>query len=68
MSLKVESKVSQRLGTNESVERVFVQEKTYMYMCTDCNGTIVLTDVKTFDQLEVSQESFGKDAKYLQGE
>nr|XP_023888005.1 uncharacterized protein LOC112000128 isoform X2 [Quercus suber] len=62
------NKVSQRLGTDESVERVFVQEKTYMYMCTDRNGTIVLMDVKTFDQLEVSQELFGKDAKYLQGE
>ena len=62
------NKVSQRLGTNESVERVLVQEKTYMYMCTDCNGTIVLMDVKTFDQLEVSQELFGKDAKYLEGE
>nr|POE66741.1 elongation factor p [Quercus suber] len=60
------NKVSQRLGSDESVERVFVQEKTYMYMCTDRNGTIVLMDVKTFDQLEVSQELFGKDAKYLQ--
>uniref|UniRef100_A0A2N9EF02 Translation elongation factor P/YeiP central domain-containing protein n=1 Tax=Fagus sylvatica TaxID=28930 RepID=A0A2N9EF02_FAGSY len=62
------NKVSQRLGTDENVERVFVQEKTYMYMCTDRNGTIVLMDVKTFDQLEVSPELFGKDARYLQGE
>ncbi|GMY28263.1 elongation factor p [Fagus crenata] len=62
------NKVSQRLGTDENVGRVFVQEKTYMYMCTDRNGTIVLMDVKTFDQLEVSPELFGKDARYLQGE
>ncbi|KAB1228035.1 Mediator of RNA polymerase II transcription subunit 13 [Morella rubra] len=62
------NKVSQRLGTDESVERVFVHEKTYMYMCTDRSGTVVLMDVETFDQLEVSQELFGKDAKYLQGD
>lgn len=39
-----------------------------MYMCTDRSGTVVLMDVETFDQLEVSQELFGKDAKYLQGD
>ncbi|KAF5448022.1 hypothetical protein F2P56_033529 [Juglans regia] len=59
------NKVSQRLATYESVERVYVQQKTYMYMCTDRSGIVVLMDVETFDQLEVSQELFGKDAKYL---
>ncbi|XP_059443767.1 uncharacterized protein LOC132175747 [Corylus avellana] len=62
------NKVSQRLGTDENVEKVYVREQTYMYMCTDRNGTIVLMNVETFDQLEVSQELFGKDAKYLQGD
>jgi hypothetical protein len=28
----------------------------------------IIVSVETFDQLEVSQELFGKDAKYLQGE
>lgn len=28
----------------------------------------IIISVETFDQLEVSQELFGKDAKYLQGE
>ncbi|KAG2675241.1 hypothetical protein I3843_13G154300 [Carya illinoinensis] len=62
------NKVSQRLATYESVEKVYVQQKTYMYMCTDRSGAIVLMDVETFDQLEVSQELFGKDAKYLKGD
>ncbi|XP_040991020.1 elongation factor P [Juglans microcarpa x Juglans regia] len=62
------NKVSQRLATYESVERVYVQQKTYMYMCTDRSGVVVLMDIETFDQLEVSQELFGKDAKYLKGD
>ncbi|GMN47444.1 hypothetical protein TIFTF001_016624 [Ficus carica] len=60
------NKVTQRFGTDETVERVFVEAKTYIYMCTDRDGKILLMDPETLDQLEVDQDLFGKKAKYLQ--
>ncbi|KAL5547691.1 hypothetical protein UlMin_002926 [Ulmus minor] len=62
------NKVTQRLGTDETVERVFVEAKTYIYMCTDRDGKILLMDPDTLDQLEVQEDLFGKNAKYLQDE
>ncbi|PON46143.1 Translation elongation factor [Parasponia andersonii] len=60
------NKVSQRFGTEETVERVFVEAKPYVYMCTDRDGKILLMDPDTLDQLEVNEDLFGKNAKYLQ--
>ncbi|KAF4365183.1 hypothetical protein G4B88_000342 [Cannabis sativa] len=60
------NKVSQRFGTEETVERVFVEAKPYIYMCTDRDGKVLLMDPDTLDQLEVNEELFGKNAKYLQ--
>ncbi|KAJ7955435.1 Elongation factor P [Quillaja saponaria] len=62
------NKVTQRLATDEGVERVFVEEKTFLYMCTDRDGTVVLLDPSSLDQLEVSKDLFGKKAIYLQEE
>ncbi|GAU22954.1 hypothetical protein TSUD_326830 [Trifolium subterraneum] len=38
------TKVSQRLGPDEDVEKAYLQEKTFMYMCTDQDGTVVLME------------------------
>ncbi|CAN6720515.1 unnamed protein product [Malus baccata var. baccata] len=46
---------------------VFVESKTYVYMCTDRDGIVVLIDPDTLDQLDVPEDLFGKKAKYLQG-
>ncbi|KAA0055714.1 elongation factor P [Cucumis melo var. makuwa] len=60
------NKVTQRLATDESVDRVFVQEKAYIFMCKDRDAKVLLMDPDTFEQLEVSEELFGKAAMYLQ--
>ncbi|BBH04288.1 elongation factor P family protein, partial [Prunus dulcis] len=62
------NKTSQRLSTDEAVERVFVETKSYIYMCTDRDGIVLLMDPDTYDQLEVPEDLFGKKAKYLQEE
>ncbi|XP_004295013.1 PREDICTED: uncharacterized protein LOC101311259 [Fragaria vesca subsp. vesca] len=62
------NKTSQRLGTEETVDRVFVTSKSYVYMCTDRDGKVLLMDPETLDQLEVNEDVFGKNAKYLQEE
>ncbi|XP_038879927.1 elongation factor P [Benincasa hispida] len=60
------NKVTQRLATDESVDRVFVQEKAYIFMCRDRDAKVLLMDPDTFEQLEVPEELFGKAAMYLQ--
>ncbi|KAL9332861.1 hypothetical protein ACSQ67_002471 [Phaseolus vulgaris] len=59
------NKVTQRMGTNDDIERVYVQVKTFMFMCMDRDGTVVLMDPDTLDQMEVSKDLFNKDCLYL---
>nr|XP_007163847.1 hypothetical protein PHAVU_001G269400g [Phaseolus vulgaris]ESW35841.1 hypothetical protein PHAVU_001G269400g [Phaseolus vulgaris] len=62
------NKVTQRMGTNDDIERVYVQVKTFMFMCMDRDGTVVLMDPDTLDQMEVSKDLFNKDCLYLRDE
>lgn len=62
------TKVSQRIATDEEFEKAYIQEKNFMYMCTDQDGTVVLMDTDTLDQIEVSKELFGKNCLYIQDE
>lgn len=62
------NKTSLRLLTDEQIDKVFVESKTYVYMCTDRDGIVVLIDPDTLDQLDVPEDLFGKKAKYLQEE
>ncbi|XP_028759655.1 uncharacterized protein LOC114718492 [Neltuma alba] len=62
------NKLTQRFGTDEDVERVYVQDKNFMYMCMDHDGTVVLMDPDTLDQVELSRDLFGKNAAYLRDE
>ncbi|CAN1294880.1 Elongation factor P [Linum perenne] len=59
------SKQNSRFGTEESVERVFVQEKPFTCLYTEDNMAYLMDPVN-FEQLEVPLELFGKSAAYLQ--
>ncbi|KAK2395130.1 elongation factor P (EF-P) family protein [Trifolium repens] len=37
-------------------------------MCTDQDGTVVLMDTDTLDQIEVSKDLFGKNGSYIRDE
>ncbi|XP_021728799.1 uncharacterized protein LOC110695882 [Chenopodium quinoa] len=58
------NKVTERFRTDESLERVYVEEKTFQYLYSE-GDLVVLTDPETFEQLEVPKELFGKNAVYL---
>lgn len=58
------NKVNERLRTDEAVEKVFVEEKHYKYLYTE-DDFVVLTDPKTYDQLDVPKDLFGETAVYL---
>ncbi|KAM1055141.1 hypothetical protein EV1_028463 [Malus domestica] len=62
------NKTSLRLSTDEQLDKVFVESKTYVYMCTDRDGIVCLIDPDTLDQLDVPEDLFAKKAKYLQEE
>ncbi|KAH7560373.1 hypothetical protein JRO89_XS10G0006900 [Xanthoceras sorbifolium] len=61
------NKVSLRFGTEEAVERVFVQEKSFTLLYTE-NEVAYLIESDTFEQVEVPLDLFGKAAAYLKDE
>ncbi|OMO82731.1 Translation elongation factor P/YeiP, central [Corchorus olitorius] len=61
------NKVSLRFGTEEPVERVFVEQKSFQCLYTE-NKTAFLIEPETFDQLQVPLDLFGKSAAYLKEE
>ncbi|XP_038726221.1 elongation factor P isoform X2 [Tripterygium wilfordii] len=61
------NKISFRFGTDEAVERVFVEEKSFTCLYTE-SETAFLIEPDTFDQLEVPLDLFGKAASYLKGD
>ncbi|KAA8549676.1 hypothetical protein F0562_001306 [Nyssa sinensis] len=58
------NKTSERIRTEEAVERVFVEEKSYKYLYTD-DDVVVLMEPNTFEQLDVPKDMFGEAAVYL---
>ncbi|KAK6163780.1 hypothetical protein DH2020_000644 [Rehmannia glutinosa] len=61
------SKVNERLRTDETLEKIFVQEKSLTYLYTDDEtGNIVLMEPDTYSQLEVPRHLFGESHVYLQ--
>ena len=58
-------KVVDRYKTTDSVERAFVEEKTYQYLYQDGEHYICM-DPHTFDQLPVDSSVIGDRAPYLQ--
>ncbi|KAL6966238.1 hypothetical protein U1Q18_032018 [Sarracenia purpurea var. burkii] len=58
------NKINERFRTDESIEKVFVEEKPYKYLYTE-DDVVVLTEPNTYDQLDVPKEFFGEAAVYL---
>ncbi|KAL5217938.1 hypothetical protein ABZP36_018622 [Zizania latifolia] len=61
------NKITERFRTDEALERVFVEEKSFTYLYQE-GDTVTLMEPDTFEQLEVSKELFGKAAAYLKDE
>uniref|UniRef100_A0ACD5X8Z9 Uncharacterized protein n=1 Tax=Avena sativa TaxID=4498 RepID=A0ACD5X8Z9_AVESA len=61
------NKTVERFRTDEALERVFVEEKSFTYLYQE-GDNVALMEPKTFEQLEVSKELFGKAAAYLKDE
>lgn len=60
-------KVTEKFRTDEALERVFVQDKSYTFLYAD-GDIITLMEPETLEQMDVSREIFGKSAVYLQDE
>lgn len=58
------NKLNERLRTDEAVEKVFVQEKTFRYLYSE-DDTVVLVDPKTYIQVTVPKHLFGESLGYL---
>ncbi|KAF3330198.1 putative translation elongation factor P [Carex littledalei] len=58
------NKTVERFRTDEAIEKVFVEEKTFTFLYKE-GDSIMLMEPETFEQLEVSKELFGKSAAYL---
>ncbi|KAL3719761.1 hypothetical protein ACJRO7_004697 [Eucalyptus globulus] len=61
------NKVNARFNTDESVEKVFVEEKSFTCMCT-MGDEVALIDPQTFEQVDVKRDLFGKAGVYLKEE
>lgn len=58
------NKSTERFRTDESIERVFVEDKSFTFLYGE-GDTVTLMEPNTFEQVEVSKELFGKSACYL---
>ncbi|KAJ3670187.1 hypothetical protein LUZ60_010511 [Juncus effusus] len=58
------NKIVERFRTDEALEKVFVEDKTFTYLYEEGNS-VTLMEPETFEQLEVPKEFFGKSAPYL---
>ncbi|GKD44382.1 putative elongation factor P (EF-P) family protein, partial [Tanacetum coccineum] len=60
------NKVNERFRTDETVEKVYVEAKSYTYLYTDEEtDSVVLMEPKTFVQLDVPKHLFGDSLAYL---
>ncbi|XP_072951659.1 uncharacterized protein [Typha angustifolia] len=58
------NKTTERFRTDEAIERVFVEEKSFTYLYQE-GESVMLMEPSTFEQLEIRKELFGKSAAYL---
>ncbi len=63
--VKTGIKSNERFRTQESVEKLMVDEKTCTYLYRD-GDTVTLMDADTYDQLDVAADMLGSAAPYLQ--
>uniref|UniRef100_A0A1D1XU02 Elongation factor P n=1 Tax=Anthurium amnicola TaxID=1678845 RepID=A0A1D1XU02_9ARAE len=58
------NKVTERFRTDEAIERVFVEEKSFTFLYKEGDSVMVM-EPSTFEQLELPKDFFGKNAAYL---
>ncbi|KAI3835690.1 hypothetical protein MKX03_015293 [Papaver bracteatum] len=58
------NKVTERFRTDEAMERVFVEEKSFTYLYT-IGESVTLMEPETYEQMEVTKDLFGKASAYL---
>ncbi|XP_039119576.1 elongation factor P isoform X2 [Dioscorea cayenensis subsp. rotundata] len=58
------NKITERFRTDENIERVFVEEKSFTFLYQE-GDSVTLMEATTFEQIEVAKELFGKAAGYL---
>jgi elongation factor P len=58
-------KVTERFRTTETVERAFIDEREYQYLYQE-GDNYALMDIESYDQITVSPEVIGEQAKFLQ--
>ncbi|KAJ4971290.1 hypothetical protein NE237_004389 [Protea cynaroides] len=61
------NKIIERFRTDEAIERVFVEDKSFTFLYTE-GDSIMLMEPNTFEQIEVHKDLFGKAAAYLKDE
>ncbi|XP_077213378.1 elongation factor P (EF-P) family protein isoform X3 [Tasmannia lanceolata] len=59
------NKITERFRTDEPIERVFVEQKTYTYLYQE-DESVTIMEPKTFEQIDVHKELFGNGVSYLQ--
>ncbi|XP_065047337.1 uncharacterized protein LOC103990367 isoform X4 [Musa acuminata AAA Group] len=60
------NKITERFRTDEALERVFVEDKSFTYLYQE-GEFVMLMEPNTFEQIEVQKEMFGKASAYLKG-
>ncbi|KAI3837295.1 hypothetical protein MKW92_030759 [Papaver armeniacum] len=58
------NKVTERFRTDEAMERVFVEEKSFTYLYT-IGESVTLMEPETYEQMDVTKDLFGKASAYL---
>ncbi|XP_027072767.1 uncharacterized protein [Coffea arabica] len=59
------SKVNERFRTDESIEKVYVEEKSFSYLYNE-DDIVVLMEPETYAQINVPKHLFGESLPYLQ--
>jgi len=62
--VKSGNKANERFRTQETVERLLVDEKECTYLFAD-DDNVTLMDAKTYEQFEIPREMVGEPAKFL---
>lgn len=58
------NKVTDRFRTDETIEKVFVEEKSFTFLYSE-GDSVTIMEPNTYDQMDISKELFGKAAAYL---
>ncbi|CAA6659087.1 unnamed protein product [Spirodela intermedia] len=58
------NKVTERFRTDEAIEKVFVEEKSFTFLYQE-GDSVMIMEPNTYEQLELPKDFFGKNVAYL---